>query len=214
MFTLGAVDGLRVSELAERAGVAASTVRFYERAGLLTPARRAANGDRMFEADPVVGGNAAWERSVAVAWHCGRLWAATALGLVSIAGSVLLVAADGVGGDVRWSHHAGASAAPLLLVAGAIAAVTVARPGKTRRAVMRFVAVLAFTAWGLAQLFPDSGAAGVLNDLAILLFVIDAGCSVITDARTLRPSARQATAQCCAAPGNACGCGDRRALPA
>jgi hypothetical protein len=40
-FTLGAVDGLRVSELAERAGIAPSTVRFYERAGLLSPARRA-----------------------------------------------------------------------------------------------------------------------------------------------------------------------------
>jgi DNA-binding transcriptional MerR regulator len=40
---------LRVSELAERAGVAASTVRFYERAGLLAPARRAANGYRVFD---------------------------------------------------------------------------------------------------------------------------------------------------------------------
>jgi DNA-binding transcriptional MerR regulator len=40
---------LRVSELAERAGVAASTVRFYERAGLLSPARRAANGYRVFD---------------------------------------------------------------------------------------------------------------------------------------------------------------------
>ena len=48
-FTLGAVDGLRVSELAERAGVAPSTVRFYERAGLLSPARRAANGYRVFD---------------------------------------------------------------------------------------------------------------------------------------------------------------------
>ncbi len=51
-FTLGAVDGLQVSELAERAGVAPSTVRFYERAGLLSPARRAANGYR--EQDPGV----------------------------------------------------------------------------------------------------------------------------------------------------------------
>jgi DNA-binding transcriptional MerR regulator len=42
------VDGLRVSELAERAGVAPSTVRFYERAGLLSPPRRAANGYRVF----------------------------------------------------------------------------------------------------------------------------------------------------------------------
>ena len=48
-FTLGAVDGLRVSELAERAGVAPSTVRFYERAGLLSPARRAADGYRVFD---------------------------------------------------------------------------------------------------------------------------------------------------------------------
>jgi MerR family copper efflux transcriptional regulator len=48
-FTLAVVDGLRVSELAERAGVAPSTVRFYERAGLLSPARRAANGYRVFD---------------------------------------------------------------------------------------------------------------------------------------------------------------------
>jgi hypothetical protein len=123
-----------------------------------------------------------------------RLSVAIGLGVVSIAGSVVLVAADGVGGGIRWSHHAGASAAPLLLVAGAIAAVTLAHPVKTRRAVMRFVAVLAFTAWGMAQLFPDSGAAGVLNDLAILLFVVDAGCAVISDARTLRPSARRGAA--------------------
>jgi hypothetical protein len=170
-----------------------------------------------------------------------RLSVAIGLGLVSIAGSVVLVAADGVGGGVRWSHHAGTSAAPLLLVAGAIAAVTIAHPVKTRRAVMRFVAVLAFMAWGMAQLFPDSGAAGALNDLAILLFVVDAGCAVISDARTPRPWARrgvtitrpvatgraepsqpaqqlaaagQATAPCCATPGDACGCGDRDALRA
>jgi DNA-binding transcriptional MerR regulator len=49
MFTLGAVEGLRVSELAGRAGVAPSTVRFYERAGLLSPPRRASNGYRVFD---------------------------------------------------------------------------------------------------------------------------------------------------------------------
>ena len=49
MFTLGVMDGLRVSELAGRAGVAPSTVRFYERAGLLSPPRRAANGYRVFD---------------------------------------------------------------------------------------------------------------------------------------------------------------------
>jgi DNA-binding transcriptional MerR regulator len=49
MFRLDAVEGLRVSELAERAGVAPSTVRFYERAGLLSPARRSENGYRVFD---------------------------------------------------------------------------------------------------------------------------------------------------------------------
>jgi MerR family copper efflux transcriptional regulator len=45
---LGLVKGLRVAELAERAGVTPSTVRFYERAGLISPARRAHNRYRMF----------------------------------------------------------------------------------------------------------------------------------------------------------------------
>jgi len=44
------MEGLRVAELAERAGIAPSTVRFYERAGLLSPAQRAHNGYRMFGA--------------------------------------------------------------------------------------------------------------------------------------------------------------------
>jgi hypothetical protein len=35
MFTLGGMNGLRVAELAARVGVAASTVRFYERARLV-----------------------------------------------------------------------------------------------------------------------------------------------------------------------------------
>ncbi len=48
-FTLTVITGLRVSELAERAGVAPSTVRFYERAGLLSPAHRAPNGYRVFD---------------------------------------------------------------------------------------------------------------------------------------------------------------------
>lgn len=45
--------GLRVSELAARAGVPPSTVRFYERAGLLPTARRAANGYRLFDESTV-----------------------------------------------------------------------------------------------------------------------------------------------------------------
>ncbi|MBO0819995.1 MAG: MerR family DNA-binding transcriptional regulator [Nocardiopsaceae bacterium] len=43
------MGGLRVSELAARAGVPPSTVRYYERAGLIRPARRAANGYRLFD---------------------------------------------------------------------------------------------------------------------------------------------------------------------
>jgi len=47
VFTLGGVNGLRFAQLAARAGAAASTVRFHERAGLLSPARRAVNGNRI-----------------------------------------------------------------------------------------------------------------------------------------------------------------------
>jgi len=47
------MTGLRVSELAARAGVPPSTVRFYERAGLLPAARRAANGYRLFDESAV-----------------------------------------------------------------------------------------------------------------------------------------------------------------
>lgn len=46
---LASMTGLRVSELAARAGVNASAVRFYERAGLLPATRRAANGYRVFD---------------------------------------------------------------------------------------------------------------------------------------------------------------------
>jgi hypothetical protein len=115
-----------------------------------------------------------------------RLVAAMGLGVTSIAVSVLLIATDGIEGGITWSHHAGVSAAPLLLVGGAIAAVSVAHPAKGRHGIMRLVAVLAFTAWGIAQAFPDSPAAGALNDAAILLFVIDAACAVITDVTSTR----------------------------
>ncbi len=43
------MEGLRVAELAESAGLAPSTVRYYERVGLLSPARRATNGYRLFD---------------------------------------------------------------------------------------------------------------------------------------------------------------------
>src|SRR5262245_30563157 len=49
MFTLSGMNGRRVAELADRAGVAPSTVRCYERAGPLPPARRAVNGYRIVD---------------------------------------------------------------------------------------------------------------------------------------------------------------------
>lgn len=123
-----------------------------------------------------------------------RLLIAIVLGVTSIGVSILLISADGIGRSVQWSHHAAASAAPLLLVAGAIAAVTVAHPPKARHGLMRFVAVLAFSAWGMAQLFANSAAAGALNDVAILLFVIDGGIAVIADSRTIRQAYRPPSA--------------------
>jgi len=114
-----------------------------------------------------------------------RLFAAISLGVISIAGSVLVVVTDGIGGNVRLAYHSGASAVPLLLVAGAITAVSIAHPPKGRHALMRLVAVLAFVAWGIAQLAPEPGVAGALNDVAILLFVVDAVCVVVPDARAL-----------------------------
>lgn len=114
-----------------------------------------------------------------------RIFAAISLAVISIAGSILLVVTDGIGGTVRWTHHSGASAAPLLLVAGAITAVSIAHPPQGRHALMRLVAVLAFAAWGTAQLVRDSSVASALNDVAILLFVTDAGCAAISDARAL-----------------------------
>jgi DNA-binding transcriptional MerR regulator len=49
MLTLGVMQGLQVSEVARRAGMTPSAVRFYERVGVLQPARRAANGYRLFD---------------------------------------------------------------------------------------------------------------------------------------------------------------------
>ncbi len=122
-----------------------------------------------------------------------RLALAMSLGAISIGVGLLLALTDGLDESVRWTHHAGISAAPLLLVAGAIPALTIASPPKGRHALLRLVAVIAFATWGLAQLFPNSGAAGGLGDVAILLFVVDAGCFVISDARSHLRSGRQAT---------------------
>jgi hypothetical protein len=124
-----------------------------------------------------------------------RLLVAIGLGALSIAGSILLIVADAISGNTGWAHHPGASAAPLLLIAGAITAVSIARPPHGRHALIRLVAALAFAAWGIAQLVPSPTTAGGLNDLAILLFVVDAGYAVIPDARALLvPHRRRATA--------------------
>jgi DNA-binding transcriptional MerR regulator len=42
---------MRISELAERAGVAASTVRYYERIGLVPPPARTASGYRSYDSE-------------------------------------------------------------------------------------------------------------------------------------------------------------------
>lgn len=51
--TVSAVRGLRVGELAEAAGVAPDTVRYYERVGLLLPPRRTPAGYRAYESAAV-----------------------------------------------------------------------------------------------------------------------------------------------------------------
>jgi len=42
-------QNMKIGELAERSGIAASAIRFYERAGLLPKAARGANGYRAYE---------------------------------------------------------------------------------------------------------------------------------------------------------------------
>ena len=121
-----------------------------------------------------------------------RLAVAAGLGTLSIAGSLLLLVTDGVNDSVHWTHHAGVSAAPLLLVAGAIAVMSIAHPPAWRRLLIRVVAIMAFTAWGLSQLLAGSLAAGLLDDAAILLFVLDAGSAVIADAPARLRTAPQA----------------------
>ncbi|MGD1053417.1 MAG: hypothetical protein ABR950_06260 [Candidatus Dormibacteria bacterium] len=113
-----------------------------------------------------------------------RIAAAIGLGTLSIVGSLVLVVTDGINSSISWSHHTGLSAAPLLLVAGAIAATSVAHPPAGRRLLLRVVAIMAFTAWGLSQLLTGSTAAGLLDDAAILLFVLEAGATVIWDGLT------------------------------
>jgi hypothetical protein len=124
------------------------------------------------------------ERSAVPATPRFRLAVAVGLGTLSIAGCLLLVVTDGVDAGVHWTHHAGVSAAPLLLVAGAIAAMSIAHPPAWGPLVMRLVAIMAFAAWGLSQLLAGSAAAGLLDDAAILLFVLDAASAVIVDGRT------------------------------
>jgi hypothetical protein len=128
-----------------------------------------------------------------------RLALAIGLGVTSIAGSALLAAADIIRGTVTWAHHSPASAAPLFLIAAAIAAVSIGSPPEGRHGLLRLVAVLAFTAWGTGQVTPSPAAAGALNDAAILLFATDGGYAVTAEARAILARYRH-TAQATPAP--------------
>ena len=100
---------------------------------------------------------------------------AVGLAAISLISSVVLVCADGVGDSVSWAHHAGVSAAPLLLVAGALLAFTIGIPTTGTALALRLVSIAAFVAWGISQLLPSTELGTLLDDIAILLFVIDAG---------------------------------------
>jgi hypothetical protein len=121
-----------------------------------------------------------------------RLALAIGLGVTAIAGSLLLAAADAIRGTVTWAHHSPASAAPLFLIAAAIAAVSIGRPPQGRHGLLRLVAMLAFAAWGTGQVVASPAAAGALNDAAILLFVIDGGAAVMAEARAILARYRHA----------------------
>jgi cytochrome bd-type quinol oxidase subunit 2 len=111
-----------------------------------------------------------------------RLWRAAALvlGVASIVVGLLLILIDGVDTSPSWVHHAGLSSAPLLLVAGALAVTSILDRPRGFRLAMRIITVTAFLAWGVSQLLPDSGVGTSLDDIAILLFVIDAGVFVVS----------------------------------
>jgi len=117
-----------------------------------------------------------------------RIRTAVGLGVASIVVSFLLLATDGITGSSSWAHHPGISAAPLLLIAAAIAARSLAQAPRQRRRLVPIIAALAFTAWGLAQLLPGSTAAGYLSDAAILLFVTDAAYAIASSARNAPPA--------------------------
>jgi len=114
-----------------------------------------------------------------------RLIFAFAVGVISIISSLVLMCTDGVDAGVSWTHHAGISAAPLLLVAGALLAISMALPPTGKAALLRIVTITAFTTWGLSQLLPNTGAGTLLDDFAILLFVIDAGVFAMSDSMGL-----------------------------
>ena len=107
------------------------------------------------------------------------------------------IAADAIRGTITWTHHSSVSAAPLFLIAAPTAAVSIGRPPAGRHGLLRLVAVLAFTAWGTSQVTPPV-ATGALNDAAILLFIIDGACLIITEARA-RPAWHQQKVQPAAA---------------
>ena len=88
-----------------------------------------------------------------------RLALAIALAVTSIAGSVLLAAADITRGTATWAHHTPAPAAPLFPIT---AAISIGRPPEGRHGLLRLVAVLAFTPYGTSQVTPSPAAPGPL----------------------------------------------------
>jgi hypothetical protein len=114
-----------------------------------------------------------------------RLILAAGLAAMSLLSSMILMCADGFGGSVSWTHHAGLSAAPLLLVAVALLASTIGIPIRSTTLALRLVTIAAFVAWGVSQLLPSTGLGTLLDDIAILLFVIDAGIFVASDSLRL-----------------------------
>lgn len=112
-----------------------------------------------------------------------RLNWAIVLAVASVAISVALLLADTLAAGIGWSHHPGVSAAALLIIAGALAVATLAHARTVGSAVKALVGVAAFAAWGLGQLAASPTLAGLLGDVAILLFVFDAAYIIVSDAR-------------------------------
>jgi len=141
---------------------------------------------------------------------------AVGLGAISVSGIVLLTAADAIRRSVHWPDHSPASAAPFFLIAAAIAAVTsVGRDKVGRRCCSSLPSSPSLP--GERRSFMPGQAAGPLNDAAIVLFVIDGGYLVVSEARAIltRHPIRDhnLAVSCCAVAAQSCACRERAASP-